>query len=106
MRSAIASLIALCAVAIAIAAAPAQAHWDRHHDGFDPYAYRYEPRGYYPYYNSSQWVPAAWLRWRRACCRPAPVLPPYYAAWGSPKSGYVHRAWHDRHHGRHWHHHW
>ena len=70
---------------------------------FDPYAYRFRPRGYYPYYNSGYWVPAAELRYRRACCRPYAALPPYYRAWGYPNdvypNAYVVRGgayWHDR----------
>src|SRR5688572_8490384 len=30
----------------------------------DPYAYRYSPRGYYPYYNSSYWSSARYVRAR------------------------------------------
>lgn len=65
----------------------------------DPYAYRYSPRRYYPYYNSDYWRPAAVLRYRKACCRPAPVLPAYYQAWGYP-SGYQYVVWRKqrRHH--------
>lgn len=59
----------------------------------DPYHYCYEPRGYYPYYNSRHWGPA---RYARKHYR----LPPYYKAWGGPKRGYKHREWHNRHHGR------
>lgn len=61
----------------------------------DPYAYRYEPRGYYPYYNSGYWVPTYVIRKRRYLRRP-----PYYKAWGENRRGYKHRDWHDRHHGR------
>lgn len=63
----------------------------------DPYAYRYEPRGYYPYYNSRYWKPAHVMRKQR---RQRYVLPPYYQAWGYPDRRYHHRAWHARHHGR------
>ncbi len=66
------------------------------HAATDPYAYRYEPRGYYPYYNSGYWVPAKCYR----TCRPRLKLPPYYKAWGATKRRYHHRAWHARHHGR------
>lgn len=72
----------------------------------DPYAYRWEPRGYYPYYNSRHWRPVAELRYRRACCRPVAALPPYYRAWGHPHRHYVHRKWHRKHYGHHRHHHW
>ncbi len=68
----------------------------------DPYAYYYEPRGYYPYYNSGYWVPR--------CCYTRPAypyrIPAYYKAWGANKKGYHHYKWHAKHHGRHWHHHW
>lgn len=63
----------------------------------DPYAYYPARRRYYPYYNSGYWRPTYELRYRRACCRPAPVLPSYYQAWGYPKRIYKHRKWR-----RHW----
>lgn len=66
------------------------------HAHTDPYAYRYEPRGYYPYYNSHYWVPARCYRG----CRPHHVRPPYYKAWGASKRHYHHRRWHAKHHGR------
>jgi hypothetical protein len=59
-------------------------------DVTDPYAYYVAPRGYYPYYNSGYWRPAAELAWRRRCCRPHFVLPPYHQAWGYPDRVYVH----------------
>jgi hypothetical protein len=61
----------------------------------DPHAYRYSPRGYYPYYNSNYWRPASKVH------RQHNVLPPYYAAWGSKKRGYHHVEWHKRHYGGH-----
>jgi hypothetical protein len=64
----------------------------------DPYAYHYEPRGYYPYYGSNYW------RRPRVVDRPH-VLPQYYSSWGYPRQ-WEHRAWHGRHHGRHWPWHW
>lgn len=78
-------------------------HWvyyPRHHHVYlkhadtDPYAYRYEPRGYYPYYNSAYWVKPRVKRFRGH-------LPPYYAAWGSPRRSYHHVEWHCRHYGGH-----
>jgi hypothetical protein len=67
----------------------------------DPYAYRPENRGYYPYYNSGYWKPASELRYR-----PIPYyeLPKYYPAWGYTKE-WQNRKWHAEHHGRHrpWH---
>lgn len=68
-------------------------------DVTDPYAYRYEPRGYYPYYNSNYWRPAAEVRWKRKY-RYSLAQPPYYQAWGYPNPYYSHRAWHARYHGR------
>ena len=66
------------------------------HSVTDPYAYRYEPRGYYPYYNSGYWKPAREMRLRK---RRHHRHPPYYQAWGYPDAHYRHRAWHYRHHG-------
>lgn len=60
----------------------------------DPYAYRYTPRGYYPYYNSNYWGPPRIRRFRGH-------LPPYYAAWGAPRRDYHHVEWHNRHYGGH-----
>jgi hypothetical protein len=42
----------------------------------DPYAYQYEPRGYYPYYNSGYWRPNC------GQCVTYYQHPPYWAAWG------------------------
>lgn len=59
--------------------------------GSDPYAYRYRPRGYYPYYNSDYWVPAYKLRGKR----PGDFAhPPYYQAWGRPNHYYRSRERH------------
>ncbi len=68
----------------------------------DPYAYRYVPRRYYPYYNSGYWRPAAMLRYRKACCRPWPVLPRYYESWGYPARYYNNTEWHNAYGYRHW----
>jgi hypothetical protein len=73
------------------------------HSYTDPYAYRYEPRGYYPYYNSGYWRPAHEMRKRG---RRIYTLPPYYQGWGYPDRTYRHRAWHRAHHGRIRHGHW
>jgi hypothetical protein len=67
----------------------------------DRYTYRYEPRGYYPYYNSRYWRPAHLVLRERAI-----GLPPYYRAWGYPKRAYSHRVWHYRYHRRHHISHW
>ena len=64
------------------------------HPSTDPYAYRWEPRGYYPYYNSGYWGPARVKRFRGH-------LPKYYASWGAVKRGYHHVEWHRRHYGGH-----
>lgn len=64
------------------------------HAATDPYAYRYVPRGYYPYYNANYWRPAHVVRRHYH-------LPKYYQAWGSPKRGYHHVEWHRRHYGGH-----
>ena len=86
-------------------------HWVYHpryrhvyhtHAATDPYAYRYEPRGYYPYYNSGYWRPAHEMRG----ARPHYKLPKYYKAWGHPKRRYKHAEWHLEHYGRHRRHHW
>lgn len=62
----------------------------------DPYAYRYEPRGYYPYYDAGYWRP---LCGARVVCVPRPFQPPYWKAWGYPKPG-LHRSFHRVYHGR------
>ncbi len=61
----------------------------------DLYAYSYEPRRYYPYYNSGHWRPAAEVRLRRKY-RYKLVHPPYYQAWGYPNRYYIKRSWHRR----------
>ncbi|MEM1372437.1 MAG: hypothetical protein AAGG72_09465 [Pseudomonadota bacterium] len=76
--------------------APRYRHSYRFHRGTDPYAYRYEPRGYYPYYNSGYWRPAHKVRRKRHHF----VHPPYYKAWGDHRRGYHHREWHRKNHGR------
>jgi hypothetical protein len=58
------------------------------------YHYYYDPRGYYPYYNSGEWGGPSIDRFRGE-------LPPYYASWGSTKRRYHHVEWHRRHYGGH-----
>lgn len=58
------------------------------------YSYDYEPRGYYPYYNSGEWGGRIIQRFKGP-------LPPYYAAWGAPNRRYYHVEWHNRHYGGH-----
>ncbi|MCH9807666.1 MAG: hypothetical protein K0U74_08050 [Alphaproteobacteria bacterium] len=74
---------------------PRYRHVYEYHRHTDPYAYRYEPRGYYPYYNSGYWRPAHVVRKRRYLRKP-----PYYKSWGDNRRGYHHRRWHRRNHGR------
>lgn len=47
----------------------------------DPYAYSYEPRPWYPYYNSGEWVRRAAMRYRT---RYDLALPDYYSSYGYP----------------------
>lgn len=63
-------------------------HWLRHprsrypyrlHTAEDPYAYRYDARGYYPYYGAGYWRPRHTQVGRY---RDGVEKPPYYAAWG------------------------
>jgi hypothetical protein len=51
--------------------------------GYDPHAWSYKTRGYYPYYGSSYWVPAPYMknRWRYAYYGPKYS---YYPAWSYP----------------------
>ncbi len=88
---------------------PHYRHIYHYHPYTDPYAYRYEPRGYYPYYASHYWVPARVLRERKAYRLAHRHHGPrfkYYQAWGYPKKHWDHKKWHDEHHGRHRHGHW
>lgn len=80
-----------------------------HHYHVDPYAYRYSPRGYYPYYNSGYWRPAHVIRARNhKRYYHWNVQPPrkfYHPSWGRPKHWH-HEKWHHQHHGRHHFWHW
>ncbi len=62
----------------------------------DPYAYRYEPRGYYPYYDAGYWRP---LCGRNINCVKAVFQSPYWKAWGYPKP-WLNRHYHRVYHGR------
>jgi hypothetical protein len=101
------SLMALAAIAAAalVASGPAGAfdldRPDLRYHEYQPddaleryYYYSYEPRGYYPYYNSGEWGPRYIRRFKGA-------LPPYYAAWGSTNRRYHHVEWHRQHYGGH-----
>lgn len=119
MRKSLLALVALASAFFAIAETASAADWGRpdvprgfghtrtvrhwvyypryrnvyfSHYATDPYYYQYTPRGYYPYYNSGYWGAPRIHRFRGH-------LPPYYAAWGSHRKGYHHRAWHWKHHG-------
>lgn len=61
----------------------------------DPYRYHYEPRGYYPYYNSGYWVPRELIHRNYDFAQP-----PYAQAWGDNVPGYKNREWHRENHGR------
>ena len=81
---------------------PRYQHVYKVHAATDPYAYRPEHRGYYPYYNSGYWRPAHEMRNRP---RPHYEIPKYYPAWGYTKHWH-HREWHNDNHGRHFPWHW
>lgn len=70
----------------------------------DPYAYSYQPRGYYPYYGSQYWVPAPWVYARNHALYNHVVVAPtrydYGPSWGYPKT-WCHKAC--RYHGHHHH---
>ena len=63
-----------------------------HHRGLwpggpDPYSYAYARTHYYPYYNSSYWVPRAEMRDRTHY----PFrLPEYASSWGYPLTCKIH----------------
>jgi hypothetical protein len=75
----------------------------------DPYTYRYEPRGYYPYYRSDYWRPTPYVLYRnRVHYNVWNTRPPqfrFYQSWGYPVRTWRHKEWHADHHGRHrpWH---
>ncbi len=79
---------------------PRYHHVYRTHYVTDPYAYRYQPRGYYPSYNSAYWQPAYKVRSRK---RYGYAQPAYYQAWGYPVDGYRHTSWRAAYYSRH---HW
>jgi hypothetical protein len=80
-----------------------------HHFKVDPYAWRYSPRGYYPYYGSHYWAPSKYVKWRnREHLNHWITQPPhfrYYQSWGYPRKWH-HRKWHAKHHGYHRRWHW
>lgn len=62
----------------------------------DPFAYAYEPRGYYPYYNSGEWKPLKKVAHHRAHYK----HPAYFAGWGSNRRHWDQYTWHLAHDGR------
>lgn len=131
LKSFLAALLAIAALA-AVNPEPAAAFGDRHRspEGWghsrdvhhwvyypryrhayhvDPYAYRYSPRGYYPWYGSSYWTSARDARKRKhAHYHHWNAHPPrfaYYPSWGYPRQ-WNHTTWHRRHHGFHHRWHW
>ena len=98
MRLTVFAAIAFAMVAAGLIVTPtdASAGWGHHrynaHSHADPYAYRYEPRGYYPYYGSRYWRPHREVRNRRFRFK----QPRYYKAWGA----YSKKHWHKLHNGR------
>lgn len=55
--------------------------------GPDPYAYSYDRPGYYPHYNSNQWVPRKQMLGRSKY----PLrVPEYYSSWGYPLGCKIH----------------
>lgn len=74
----------------------------QHHYRVDPYAYRYSPRGYYPYYDAGYWAKAGFIKHRnRTHLNSWNAQPPryrYYKSWGYPRHWH-HREWHAKHHG-------
>lgn len=71
----------------------------------DPYAYRFSPRGYYPYYAAGYWASSRDVTARkRLHLRSWNGSPPkYYKSWGYPRR-WQHQDWHDENHG--FHHFW
>ena len=62
----------------------------------DPFAYRYEPHGYYPYYNSGYWKPRSQVPLHRAHF----AAPKYYGGWGRNKKHWSQAKWNAEHHVR------
>jgi len=77
--------------------------YTRHFMCPDPYAYRYRPRRYYPYYDSGYWRPRREVSKYRVWYR----MPPYAEAYGYPVYDRYHpshlygRRYHDRHYRGH-----
>jgi len=87
------ALMALSLVASGSVLAFGRAHYDRNSTS-DPYAYKYEHRGYYPYYGSRYWRPAHKVRRRRFNY----THPRYHKAWGLYRD-HIQREHHGHPHG-------
>lgn len=77
-----------------------------HHYHVDPYAYRYSPRGYYPYYNSGYWTKASIVRKRSHLHyyhwnSQGPKFK-YQSSWGKPAKWGTHEHYGNRYFHR-WH---
>lgn len=94
-KSPLAALIAVSAFSLLLPATASA--WSGHHynenSAADPYAYQYEPRGYYPYYRSDYWRHPSEVRNRRFRFH----QPPYFRAWGLHKYEHVERRYHEGH---------
>lgn len=107
MKSLAVGLAALTTLSV-LAPASAMAGWKRYdrHSASDPYAYRYEHRGYYPYYGSDYWRPAHMVKNRRFSY----TQPRYHKSWGYYRK-HISKHHHSHPHGtvaphRHRRHHW
>ena len=91
MKNLVACLVALMAFSFVVPAPAMAFGWKRYdrQSISDPYAYRYEHRGYYPYYGSRYWRPTRQVRRRRFRFK----QPRYHPAWG-----YYRRHIHKHHH--------
>lgn len=103
------SLVMASLLAAGVLAAPSAQAFDRYDhvprmgSYADRYRYEYEPRGYYPFYNSGYWVPTRTLK---NTTRYHFRLPKYYPSWGGPRKYWDNNAWHAAHDGRNWPWHW
>jgi hypothetical protein len=60
----------------------------------DPYAYSYEQRGYYPYYNSGYWKRRQDVALKRSHFH----APKYFRSWGANRTHWDQAKWHADHH--------
>jgi hypothetical protein len=102
MKNLVACLVALMAFSFVVPAPAMAFGWKRYdrQSKSDPYAYRYEHRGYYPYYGSRYWRPTRQVRRRRFRFK----QPRYHPAWGYyRRHSHPHRTVRPHTHRRH---HW